>query len=547
MSDAIAEVDLDTIDLQILDVQIEQFESGYKKTSDLVIIELNFQNNGDSFYTLKSPSNQLLLLLVAPYSSSEELKVDTGKNIFGQYEYAASQSLVIKYEELAVMVSECDKVNFSIRQDESKRITICYEIPQIGASMTKERIDKDQHFLRLVTVPFGTSCPNCKMISLKDVVDSSSEEEKQDISKKIPKPELPGKKTYNILVHEMPKQWEKDYANILDDALEFWKDVDPELEFNRVNYWKDADFSVEWASTWGGRLGYYKTCCDDFGLPFVVITLGYFDEENNWIRTEPVYAKELMKHEIGHALDYEHTEDPDDIMFPFAFHEYEKWKELGSETKEFIPTSEQRTEIPAWIRLTASWWAQNLISDNDFVGAMQFLINADIIKIPESMQSASIKEKTVSRSETEHGFLEVEGQEFFLSKPDSSLTVWFSGEYYDYEDIVGTVFVEVVYPSEKIDDYELRLEYSGKFSGGIDISPYGNFEGKYEVKGLKRAKDIGTVEFIVKSGERDKEVIEQEIPSWIKNNADWWSQGLITDDDFVKGIQYLVEQGIIRV
>jgi len=38
-----------------------------------------------------------------------------------------------------------------------------------------------------------------------------------------------------------------------------------------------------------------------------------------------------------------------------------------------------------------------------------------------------------------------------------------------------------------------------------------------------------------------------EIPSWIKNNADWWSQGVISDDDFVKGIQYLVEQGIIKV
>jgi hypothetical protein len=39
----------------------------------------------------------------------------------------------------------------------------------------------------------------------------------------------------------------------------------------------------------------------------------------------------------------------------------------------------------------------------------------------------------------------------------------------------------------------------------------------------------------------------QEIPSWIKNNADWWAQGLISDDDFVKGIQFLVEQGIIIV
>jgi len=39
----------------------------------------------------------------------------------------------------------------------------------------------------------------------------------------------------------------------------------------------------------------------------------------------------------------------------------------------------------------------------------------------------------------------------------------------------------------------------------------------------------------------------QEIPSWIKNNADWWAQGLISDDDFLKGIQYLVEQGIMVV
>jgi len=39
----------------------------------------------------------------------------------------------------------------------------------------------------------------------------------------------------------------------------------------------------------------------------------------------------------------------------------------------------------------------------------------------------------------------------------------------------------------------------------------------------------------------------QTIPSWVKNNAKWWANGLISDDDFVKGIQYLVEQGIILI
>jgi len=39
----------------------------------------------------------------------------------------------------------------------------------------------------------------------------------------------------------------------------------------------------------------------------------------------------------------------------------------------------------------------------------------------------------------------------------------------------------------------------------------------------------------------------QEIPSWIKNNAGWWSDGVISDMDFVLGIQWLVENGIMVV
>jgi len=37
------------------------------------------------------------------------------------------------------------------------------------------------------------------------------------------------------------------------------------------------------------------------------------------------------------------------------------------------------------------------------------------------------------------------------------------------------------------------------------------------------------------------------IPDWVRNNAGWWADGLISDDDFVSGIKYLVEQGIIEV
>lgn len=39
----------------------------------------------------------------------------------------------------------------------------------------------------------------------------------------------------------------------------------------------------------------------------------------------------------------------------------------------------------------------------------------------------------------------------------------------------------------------------------------------------------------------------QEIPIWIKNMAGWWADGYVSDEDFVKGIEYLVKEGIIRI
>ena len=37
------------------------------------------------------------------------------------------------------------------------------------------------------------------------------------------------------------------------------------------------------------------------------------------------------------------------------------------------------------------------------------------------------------------------------------------------------------------------------------------------------------------------------IPDWIRNNAGWWSDGLISDSDFASGIEYLFTQGILPV
>jgi len=45
----------------------------------------------------------------------------------------------------------------------------------------------------------------------------------------------------------------------------------------------------------------------------------------------------------------------------------------------------------------------------------------------------------------------------------------------------------------------------------------------------------------------NKENSTDVIPSWIKNNAGWWADNKINDNDFISGIEYLIENGVIKV
>jgi len=66
---------------------------------------------------------------------------------------------------------------------------------------------------------------------------------------------------------------------------------------------------------------------------------------------------------------------------------------------------------------------------------------------------------------------------------------------------------------------------------------------------------VGGIQYLIKEKiidipdlpEQASETAEEHVPDWIRNNARWWADGLISEDEFVNGIKYLVEQGIIRV
>lgn len=54
-------------------------------------------------------------------------------------------------------------------------------------------------------------------------------------------------------------------------------------------------------------------------------------------------------------------------------------------------------------------------------------------------------------------------------------------------------------------------------------------------------------DYIHNMGYAEPTAKEIQIPSWVKHSAGWWSEDRISDQDYLKSIQYLIDQGIIKI
>lgn len=92
-----------------------------------------------------------------------------------------------------------------------------------------------------------------------------------------------------------------------------------------------------------------------------------------------------------------------------------------------------------------------------------------------------------------------------------------------------------------------------EFSRSLLYAPLPDNVVELDKKGLSRVTYDGEVlwkyDASVKTIETktDTKTTDSKIPDWIRNNAKWWADGLITDQDYIKGLQYLISQGILKV
>ena len=65
------------------------------------------------------------------------------------------------------------------------------------------------------------------------------------------------------------------------------------------------------------------------------------------------------------------------------------------------------------------------------------------------------------------------------------------------------------------------------------------------VKGLEYLVQHGIIQ--VPENQSSEGASESELPSWLRKNAGWWSQGLLSDDEFFKSIQWLINNKFIKI
>lgn len=79
-------------------------------------------------------------------------------------------------------------------------------------------------------------------------------------------------------------------------------------------------------------------------------------------------------------------------------------------------------------------------------------------------------------------------------------------------------------------------------SGSYDIIANSKVDGNM----IKATKSI-----ISSASSETKQNIQTQtpihIPMWVKNNANWWSAGKITDSDFMRGTGYMIQHGIMII
>jgi len=130
----------------------------------------------------------------------------------------------------------------------------------------------------------------------------------------------------------------------------------------------------------------------------------------------------------------------------------------------------------------------------------------------------------------------VNSETFLLPESKKSTAVIITGKIENYRQGIP-VYVTLTEPDNTSKVLILQPTNQGNYKGIITLYSY-SMLGTYSIDVVYQKDSVGELSF---------KVIKHMIPDWIKNNAQWWGSNIISDNEFVEGVQYLINEDIIKI
>jgi len=190
---------------------------------------------------------------------------------------------------------------------------------------------------------------------------------------------------------------------------------------------------------------------------------------------------------------------------------------------------------------------KNKYSETKFLNEVQY----DILVVDDKMTIPPLR--TLAGEEGRPKFYTAAGQVHqFTSVKEKTGTA----HYVIY--IYGTNPEQIVPPAEELDFFQIDIPISAKTSSTVstlNIPTWVKNNAKWWSDGTIGDSDfISGIQYLINQGimkipstAPGSGTGSNVIPTWVKNNAGWWSNGQIGDSDFVSGIQYLITNGILKI